>query len=164
MQWQMVSNDWGGVILFSVKSSRSRSLHNIFNSDFWKVITNSYSHLQLLEIGDSKLLSSCCFISWCRELQIIFLFITTFTCRKTWVSQDKVLPVASIFQVLLFALFQTMSKLTAKSLKYSSGRTFISIMDNIRVENYILYSTDGTHINSWQYENCRFRKLVTFWT
>lgn len=65
-------------------------------------------------------------------------------CRKAWVLQDKVPPVANIFQILLFALFQTMSKLAAKSLIYSPRRIFIRITDSVRVENYIFYSTDGT--------------------
>lgn len=46
-----------------------------------------------------------------------------------------------------------MSKLTAKSLMYLSRRSFISIVDNIRVENCILYSMDGIHSNAWQYAN-----------
>lgn len=153
----MVSNAWGGVILPSVKSSRFRSLHNIFNSaslgsgykfSFQKLGTLSHYHLAALSA----------------DMEIIFLFVTAFTYRKMWVLQDEVPPLADIFQVLLFALFQTMSKLTEISPIYSSRTIFISTTDNIRVENYVLYSTGGTYINAWQYENCRFWKLVMFFT
>lgn len=51
MQWQMVSNDWGGIILLSGKSSRSRSLHNKFNRAF---LESGYKlHTHSLEIEDS---------------------------------------------------------------------------------------------------------------
>lgn len=92
----------------------------------WRVTSNFCPSLQPLSVGR------------CRS------------CRKKCF-QWKILT-----KFLLFALFQTMSKLTAKSLINSSRTTFISIVDNIRVENYTLYSTDGTHSNAWQYEHWGF--------